>query len=650
MIYNINMSSSTPTRASTPRRSSIKTRLQALIIALVFLSTILVAIVAIRSIHQSYYALNQIVKTSLEDHYNTTVKDDVETITTILAAYTKDSKNKVLSPELQEQLKFIVRNAHYDKKNGTWDGYFFLYDLNGTVLAHGNDPMLEGKNLITMADPTGKLIIEKLRDAAKSGGGFVNYLWNKPTDVVGRYKKISYANMVPNTSWWLGTGIYVDSIDHTLAVILDKQKNALSMLLLKFGILTLAFIILSLLIAFYYGAKISRPIIALSRIAKNIANGDYSVRADVKNNDELGDMANSFNVMADSISEKVKDLIKKERYTARLLESIGDGIIVTDEQNKIVRVNPAAEKILEFDRSDLIGKDIALLIPEEMQGEYRKNVLDSVLQGQSFSNNVTRVKKDGSEIFLIANVAPVIEDDKSIHYRIHSFVDVTHEHKLKSQVKQMENLKKYFPMQIVEKLIEEGSTEISLAYDRKKVTIFFSDLVGFTDLSDTMEPEEIISILREYFTSMSNIVHRYSGTLDKFIGDSVMVFFGAPTSSGTKEDAISCIAMALEMQEKLVELNKKWSLATPVKMRIGINTGFVTVGNFGSEMRFEYTIMGTPVNIASRLEHQCEPGHVLISFETAQLVKDHFVLEEKEPVKLKGIHNLVKAFEVQGKS
>lgn len=635
----------TDTQVTPPSpRKSIKTKFQLIMVILVVFSTLLISMLAIESIHHSYYSLNQMVTSSLEEHYKSTVKNDVETIATILEAYTKDVKDEKIPLAVQNQMKFLVRNAHYDKEGDNWDGYFFLYDLNGTVIAHGSDPLLEGKNLISLKDSKGQFIIKNLLDAAKHGGGYVNYLWNKPTDPVGKYKKISYAELIPNSPWWLGTGIYVDNIDQTIAALLAKQKTELKRLLLQFIVLTIALIVLSFLIALYYSTRISKPIIALSAVAKKISSGDYHVRAEVKTNDELSDMATSFNEMADSINEKIKNLVHKEHYTARLLESIAEGLIIADENNIIVQNNPAAEKILGFNKDELIGKSIELLIPKELQDEM--NVLDPALQSKTLANNIERHRKDGSSISLVVTAAPVIENNKLIRYRIYSFFDVTEQNKLRTQVKQMENLKKYFPSHIAEKLIEGGDANINLGYDRKKVTIFFSDLVGFTDLSDTLEPEEILSILREYFTVMSDIVYQYSGTLDKFIGDAIMVFFGAPTTSGIKEDAINCVSMALAMQEKLVLLNKKWNLPTPLKIRMGINTGYVTVGNFGSEIRLEYTIIGTPVNIASRLEHECTPNSILVSFDTAQLIKEQFELQEKEALKLKGIHNLVTTFEV----
>ncbi|MEO8400868.1 MAG: cache domain-containing protein [Gammaproteobacteria bacterium] len=624
------------------KRTSIRAKLQLVIVVLVCISTLLIALAAIKSILKSYETVNKDLVIALVTRYQHSTQHQTETMQSILEPFVANYQNKKIPAATLEQIKSIVRSAKYNDG----DGYFFLYDSVGTVMAHGDDPMLEGKNLLNVRDPHGLPVIELLRNAAQQGGGFVTYYWNKPSDLIGRYKKISYATMLKNTTWWVGTGIYLDHVDQVVGDIRDQQEVILKHLLIQFLVLTVTLIIFSLIMSLYFAARISKPIIALSRIAKKISGGNYEVRAKIERDDELGDMAGSFNNMADSINEKIKDLVHKERYTAHLLESIADGVMVTNAENKIVQVNRAAEIIFNYARNELINKNVCSLIPEDLREDYKVNVLDQVFLGKTITNyNVMRFNKDGAELALAVTVAPIVEDDGSIYLRVHSIKDMTEQYDLKNQIRHMENLKKYFPNQIIEKLIE-GDGKVSLGYDRRKLTIFFSDLVGFTELSDALEAEEIISILSEYLTSMSNIVYKYSGTLDKFIGDAIMVFFGAPTTAGLQLDAINCINMALDMQEKLTELNQSWNLAAPLNVRIGINTGFVTVGNFGSDIRLEYTIIGTPVNIASRLEHDCKPGYILISYETAQLVKDKFILHEVEAIKLKGIYRLVKAFEV----
>ena len=128
---------------------------------------------------------------------------------------------------------------------------------------------------------------------------------------------------------------------------------------------------------------------------------------------------------------------------------------------------------------------------------------------------------------------------------------------------------------------------------------------------------------------MSKISIKWGGTIDKFIGDAIMIFFGDPISKGVNLDAINCVSMALEMLEKLEELRQGWrkkGLALPLNARIGIHTGICTVGNFGSEDRLDYTVIGNGVNLASRLESNANPNTILVSEDTFLLIKDEIHL------------------------
>jgi len=158
--------------------------------------------------------------------------------------------------------------------------------------------------------------------------------------------------------------------------------------------------------------------------------------------------------------------------------------------------------------------------------------------------------------------------------------------------------------------------------------------------------------INAYFSEMSEIAARHGGTVDKFIGDAMMVFFGDPESRGSEQDALACVRMAYEMQQRLSELHLQWEtegLQHPFHTRIGINTGYCNVGNFGSEQRLSYTIIGGEVNIAQRLESQSEPGGILLSYETYAHVQDMVQVQEREAIRLKGIARDIKAYAIQGR-
>ncbi len=151
---------------------------------------------------------------------------------------------------------------------------------------------------------------------------------------------------------------------------------------------------------------------------------------------------------------------------------------------------------------------------------------------------------------------------------------------------------------------------------------------------------------------MTDIALNHGATIDKYIGDAVMLFFGDPNSKGEKEDARACVEMSLKMQEKMIELREKWKnegFFSPFEIRIGINTGYCNVGNFGSSQRLTYTIIGGEVNVAARLEAAGDAGSILMSYETYTHVQDMIEVEEKPSVTMKGINREIKVFSVKGR-
>jgi len=185
-------------------------------------------------------------------------------------------------------------------------------------------------------------------------------------------------------------------------------------------------------------------------------------------------------------------------------------------------------------------------------------------------------------------------------------------------------LAKYLSPQIYNSIFSaKGEAVGTLA--RKNLTIFFSDIEGFTDISDGMEPERLSFLINTYLSEMSHIAIEYGGTIDKFIGDAILVFFGDPETEGDRADALRCARMALRMQERIGELQKVWQehgISKPLRARMGITTGFCTVGNFGSEHRLDYTVLGGPVNLAARLQTRAEAETVLIADSTYLLIRD----------------------------
>ena len=211
-------------------------------------------------------------------------------------------------------------------------------------------------------------------------------------------------------------------------------------------------------------------------------------------------------------------------------------------------------------------------------------------------------------------------------------------------------LAKYLSPQVYD-LIFSGEQDAKIVSKRKKLTVCFSDLVGFTEMTEKMESEDLTQLLNHYLTEMSKIALRYGATIDKYVGDAIVMFFGDPTTRGVKQDALACVQMAMAMQQRVSELAEEWrssGIELPLRCRIGIHTGYCTVGNFGSEDRMDYTMVGRPVNLASRLEHEAPPGGVLISFETFVHVRDDMHCDERGHIQVKGIAQPVAAYAVLG--
>ena len=213
-----------------------------------------------------------------------------------------------------------------------------------------------------------------------------------------------------------------------------------------------------------------------------------------------------------------------------------------------------------------------------------------------------------------------------------------------------EKLAKYFSPQVYDSIFS-GELDVKIQTQRKPLTVFFCDLQGFTQLTERLEPEILTELLTQYLTEMSKIAIRWGGTIDKFIGDAILVFFGDPETRGNKEDAMACVSMALEMLEKLELLREAWrerGLARSLNARMGIHSGVCTVGNFGSEDRLDYTVIGNGVNLAARLEANSESNKILISEDTYLLVKEEIKCIKKQEISVKGISYPIQTYEVSG--
>ena len=330
-------------------------------------------------------------------------------------------------------------------------------------------------------------------------------------------------------------------------------------------------------------------------------------------------------------------------------KSLFNDDVVLEGQNLLTLLgllDVAQSHISEFKQK--LNKDGKLLIHKIkiiVGDEERYFTLASTRTSSSFSNGLIGVQGQlidrTNEVTLQArNEELLVENEKA-------FEELSF--KTERLEKISNQLAKYLSPQIYKNIFETDTDKVE-TYTRKKLTVFFSDIKEFTSLSDTLDPDLLAEIINEYLSEMTEIALHFGGTIDKFIGDAILIFFGDPETEGTALDAEKCVNMAIAMRKRVGELDEVWKkekgITQGLQVRTGISTGYCTVGNFGSVQRVDYTVLGSPVNLAARLEAACGPQEILVSPETKSLVEKVFEFEEKKPIKFKGFSEPIKPYQL----
>tara|TARA_B100000242_G_scaffold31528_1_gene18903 strand:+ start:75 stop:1250 length:1176 start_codon:yes stop_codon:yes gene_type:complete len=324
----------------------------------------------------------------------------------------------------------------------------------------------------------------------------------------------------------------------------------------------------------------------------------------------------------------------------------GVGIMIVDKDRVLIEVNPRFCEMLGFKRSELIGKSAEIIHTSyKTFEEFGKKAFDQVRKQEVVNLEWPFKTKTGRKIWFRIAGDPVMGQEEVLW----TVVDITERVEAQNRIEELASkLSKYLSPQVY-KSIFSGQKNVQIEANRKKLTVFFSDIKDFTELTDRLEPEVLSSLLNSYLNEMSKIALKYGGTIDKFVGDAILIFFGDPETNGEKADATSCVLMALEMRERMKFMRQIWEdegISKPLNIRIGINTGYCNVGNFGSEDRLDYTIIGGEVNLASRLESNASVGQILVSHETYSLIKNSITCEEREEINVKGLAHKVRTYQV----
>jgi class 3 adenylate cyclase len=325
----------------------------------------------------------------------------------------------------------------------------------------------------------------------------------------------------------------------------------------------------------------------------------------------------------------------------------GKGIETKSQNLLTLLANLGVEQKTITDFRTTLDKDGKVLIPQikiEINDEVRYFSLLSTKTKSAITNSLNGVQ--GQLIDRTAETILKQENEKLINLNQEAYDSLKEKN---TKLEKISNrLAKYLSPQIYKNIFEAESEQTN-DYKRKKITVFFSDIKGFTDLSDSLDPDLLAELINDYLSAMTDIALKHGGTIDKFIGDAILVFFGDPESDGLKKDASKCLSMAIAMQNKVTELDRNWredrGIIEGLKVRMGISTGYCTVGNFGSVQRVDYTVLGSTVNLASRLESICQPREILVAPETKTLLEKEFKFEAQEAVELKGFNKPVVPFQ-----
>ena len=338
-------------------------------------------------------------------------------------------------------------------------------------------------------------------------------------------------------------------------------------------------------------------------------------------------------LMLEGSTNELVPRISKNRFGdvggARVPQSIARRAV--DERLAILTDNAAADE--RFGGKSIVMQSVRSAMCTPLMGS------KGTVLGIIYVDNMTALNSFGDEDleFLIAfsGIAAVAIENGQLTERIQREAVV------------LSNFQRYFAPDVAETIASQEE-QVQLGGQKLPVVVFFSDIRGFTSMSEKMNPDEIATLLREYFTEMVEIVFENGGTLDKFMGDAIMALWGAPLQHG--DDADRAMLAAIEMQETLTKLNEKWAAegrTQRVEIGIGINFGDVFAGNIGSDRRLEYTVIGDAVNVASRLCSKAGPGEIMVSEPFFKALTSPPDIEALDPIDLKGKAEAVPVYRVK---
>ncbi|HSL12328.1 MAG TPA: PAS domain S-box protein [Actinomycetota bacterium] len=365
-------------------------------------------------------------------------------------------------------------------------------------------------------------------------------------------------------------------------------------------------------------------------------------------------------VGAFALYEDVGELVRQRRFFESLVETSPTAIIMVDRGFRVTLWNPAAEQLFGYGAEEAMGQNLDDLVANDPVIHAEATAWShEAWELPSFRRIGRRTRKDGSLIDVeILAIREEMADEPSSYYILYH--DVTELEQTRRQLEarvdeQMAELvrtgqlARFLPRQVAEALLQGSLHAEAESFERRRITVLFADMVGFTDLAESLEPEELADVLNGYLREMSAAVIEFGGSVDNLIGDGVMAVFGAPNDMSEADQAWSAVRAAIQMRERChrlaASLRDRGIPADP-DIRVGVNTAHCTVGVFGSDVMRAYTAVGFGVNVAARLQTAAEPGSILCGFRTYALVKEKVRADERGALPVKGAVRPVEAYEI----
>jgi class 3 adenylate cyclase/HAMP domain-containing protein len=500
-----------------------------------------------------------------------------------------------------------------------------------------------------------------------AGDGSIPELRKEELDVIARAEQTLRENSALSQDLTTAVDALVESTNEDIATanqdVLTVRKFSIWVLA---AAVTLSFLCSVLIVWLYVGRNIVARLEALSDSMLAIANGNLRAPLPASSgSDEIARMAGALGVFRDTAIEveksNLQEINEARRRLTDAIETISEGFSLYDAQDRLVVSNSTYRNLLYPGIEDTVtpGTSFETIIRTAAERgllsgaegrvdewvaerlERHRNPGEPHVQRRSDGRWILiseRKTDDGGTVAVYADITELKQREEELAEKSNTLEQLSNQ------------LAKYLSPQVYDSIFS-GKQEVKVASSRKKLTIFFSDIADFTGTTDSLESEELTNLLNHYLTEMSKIALDHGATIDKYVGDAIIAFFGDPETRGVKEDARTCVKMAIAMQRRMQELQSEWldlGLERPFQLRVGINTGFCTVGNFGSSDRMDYTIIGNEVNLAARLESIAEVGGILLAHETYSLVKDTVMADEGDTLTVKGFAKPVRTYGVIG--